>query len=412
MIAEDDDTVEQVMDDARPEPPEVDSETTSPPPPPPPSGGPPPPKRLVRSSDRRIAGVAGGIAEYFAIDPVIVRLAFVVGVFIGGTGLIAYAIAWAVLPDADQGPRPQRGPLDPTTVLALVALGLAAWIGIAEPFDGGIVVPVLLVGAGIYLLTQRPDVVDSLKGANHQLPQREPVPNVPPPMGPPATSSGVYTPGGPSGTGTAQPLRVPPRPLREPSIITTVTLSALALLTAGAIAVDTAGWIDTSATTVISIGLVIVGVAAIAGAFVGRARGMILIGTLLTLGLGVANVIEPVFDDGVGERRYQPATLADIEPTYELGIGELVVDLSAVEIPADEVVRVEVDLGIGEARVLVPPDVDLEITGDLDVGDLEVLDRRTSGIGNDLEVQEDNAGSATLIIDLEVGIGHGVVEHG
>jgi phage shock protein C len=45
-----------------------------------------------------IAGVAGGLAEYFAIDPVLIRILFVVAFFIKGVGLLAYIILWVVVP--------------------------------------------------------------------------------------------------------------------------------------------------------------------------------------------------------------------------------------------------------------------------------------------------------------------------
>ncbi len=59
-------------------------------------------KRLYRSrNDRMIAGVAGGIAEYFGIDPVIVRVVWVILLLPGGLpGLIPYLICWAVIPRA------------------------------------------------------------------------------------------------------------------------------------------------------------------------------------------------------------------------------------------------------------------------------------------------------------------------
>lgn len=56
-------------------------------------------KRLYRSSnDSMIAGVAGGLAEYFGIDPVIVRIAFVVVTISGGFGILAYILLWIVVP--------------------------------------------------------------------------------------------------------------------------------------------------------------------------------------------------------------------------------------------------------------------------------------------------------------------------
>jgi len=58
------------------------------------------PKRLYRSlTDRKIAGVAGGLAEYFDTDPLLLRLAFVVLAFAGGGGVLIYFILWVVTPE-------------------------------------------------------------------------------------------------------------------------------------------------------------------------------------------------------------------------------------------------------------------------------------------------------------------------
>jgi phage shock protein C len=55
--------------------------------------------RLTRSTnDRMIAGVCAGLARYFNIDPVIVRLLFVVAVFAGGVSPFIYALLWIVMP--------------------------------------------------------------------------------------------------------------------------------------------------------------------------------------------------------------------------------------------------------------------------------------------------------------------------
>ncbi len=56
-------------------------------------------KKLYRSvTDKMIGGVCGGIAEYFDIDPVIVRLVFVLAVIFGGSGILAYIILWIIIP--------------------------------------------------------------------------------------------------------------------------------------------------------------------------------------------------------------------------------------------------------------------------------------------------------------------------
>lgn len=57
-------------------------------------------KKLYRSRDnRKVGGVCGGIAEYFGIDATLVRLAAIVLIFIWGAGLLAYIVAWAVIPE-------------------------------------------------------------------------------------------------------------------------------------------------------------------------------------------------------------------------------------------------------------------------------------------------------------------------
>lgn len=60
-------------------------------------------KRLYRSrKERMLAGVCGGIAEYFEVDPTLVRLAWVLFTFVGGAGIVAYIIAWIIVPEAPE----------------------------------------------------------------------------------------------------------------------------------------------------------------------------------------------------------------------------------------------------------------------------------------------------------------------
>ena len=57
-------------------------------------------KKLYKSStDKKLAGVCGGIAEYFNIDSTLVRLGWVVFCALGGSGLLAYIIAALIMPD-------------------------------------------------------------------------------------------------------------------------------------------------------------------------------------------------------------------------------------------------------------------------------------------------------------------------
>ena len=61
-------------------------------------------KRLYRSrKDVMIAGVCGGMAEYFDVDPVIIRLLTVLLVFAGGAAILIYLLGWLIIPKAPEG---------------------------------------------------------------------------------------------------------------------------------------------------------------------------------------------------------------------------------------------------------------------------------------------------------------------
>ena len=74
-------------------------------------------RRIYRSSrDRMIAGVAGGLAEYFDIDPVLTRAGIVILTLSGGLGILTYIILWIIMPyDYELANMPQsskNGPFD------------------------------------------------------------------------------------------------------------------------------------------------------------------------------------------------------------------------------------------------------------------------------------------------------------
>ncbi|MCP4580290.1 MAG: PspC domain-containing protein [candidate division Zixibacteria bacterium] len=61
-------------------------------------------KKLYRSiENRKIAGICGGLGEYFDIDPVIVRIAWVVFLLAGGAGIPGYILAWIIIPEKPAG---------------------------------------------------------------------------------------------------------------------------------------------------------------------------------------------------------------------------------------------------------------------------------------------------------------------
>src|SRR3989337_383835 len=81
------------------------------------------PGRLLRrrTSDRVIGGVAGGLGDYFNIDPLLVRIGFVGLMIFGGAGLVLYVVAWLLIPAHGGVPRPGRqGSAPPPLAAGLV----------------------------------------------------------------------------------------------------------------------------------------------------------------------------------------------------------------------------------------------------------------------------------------------------
>jgi phage shock protein C len=68
------------------------------------------PRRLYRSrDDRMIAGVCGGLAAYFSVDPTIVRVIAVATILLPGPSVIAYLVMWLIVPEE---PLPPAGPIE------------------------------------------------------------------------------------------------------------------------------------------------------------------------------------------------------------------------------------------------------------------------------------------------------------
>jgi signal transduction histidine kinase len=111
--------------------------------------------------DRVIAGVAGGLGERIAADPVVVRLAFVALVMAGGAGLLLYVVAWALssepTDDADAVSEPTSS-LQQTLAIGAVVLGMLILLRYAGVWFGDAWVwPVALAAFGSALIWTRGD---------------------------------------------------------------------------------------------------------------------------------------------------------------------------------------------------------------------------------------------------------------
>jgi phage shock protein PspC (stress-responsive transcriptional regulator) len=103
--------------------------------------------------------------------------------------------------------------------------------------------------------------------------------------------------------------------------------------------------------------------------------------------------------DGVGNRTESPASVADLNPSYELGVGNLHLDLSSIG-PVTRETRVRAKLGVGELRIVVPRDVPIAASARAKAGDVYVFDQHADGRNAKIET-----GSGLLVIDADVGAG-------
>lgn len=401
----------------------------APPPPgftPPPAPSPAPPRPALRrtTGDANVlGGVAAGIARSLGIDPILVRVAFVVLAIFGGSGILLYLAGWLFIPEdgraESSGERFFRDhnalAIGAAVVVLIFVVGpMLAWGLWGEgPGFGGIVL-LFLVVAGVVALTRRPD--SATGGVTSE-------PAMPPPtpgyvaVQSPTTPLAPASPGGPTSPTLALPTAPPPPPTpkapREKSVLGRLTVG-VALLTAGTlVALDIIGSLDVDAVTVIAAVLAVVAAGLLIGTFVGRSRGLITLGVVLVL---VLVPLAALPDDipwntgaGAGDRVYRVTSADDLLTEYELGAGSLTLDLRRLDVTGPTSVAASV--GAGELIVRVPPDLPVTVDADVAVGTV-VLPERASVDGIDLERSWEQPGTPRayppgggLDLSLSVGLG-------
>ncbi|MDD2215068.1 MAG: PspC domain-containing protein, partial [Eubacteriales bacterium] len=129
------------------------------------------------ADDRVLAGVCGGIGEYFGIDPVIVRLLVVVLTLAGGSGLIAYIIAAIIIPEkhgrnvsdqnysydgeesyANNDPAEKKNNSDGVLVIGVILVFLGGFMllrGFIPWIPREFVLAVILIGLGLYFIVKK-----------------------------------------------------------------------------------------------------------------------------------------------------------------------------------------------------------------------------------------------------------------
>jgi phage shock protein PspC (stress-responsive transcriptional regulator) len=321
---------------------------------PPPASG---VRRLTRSSsDKLIGGVAGGLGRYFGVDPILFRIAFVVLVFAGGVGVLAYIGLLAFVP-ADDDSR-VFGASRNGNVVGAVLLGLVVVIVLGPPFFfiGPALVPIaLLIGIGVLLWR----------------------------------AAGGGTPSG------GDPARL-------------IARTAIALLIGIAAVGGFAAVFALAALgggTTLAVLAIVAGVALVVAGLAGGARWLIAPALVLVLPLAIVAAADIEVDGGVGERHHRPASASELRSDYELGAGEMIVDLRDVDLPAGTT-DVRLEMGIGHVVLRVPEDACVSSDVEIGAGHAQVLDRTSDG----LDVTFAQAAATTgdrprLHVDGDLGIG-------
>lgn len=117
-------------------------------------------------TDRVVAGVAGGLAEELAVDPMLVRGAFLVLSLAGGAGILLYLLAWAVATEERTAPTALRPTAQRAAALGLVVLGLlVAFRSIGLWFGDALVWPLALAALGSAVIWTRSAEADRPAGA-------------------------------------------------------------------------------------------------------------------------------------------------------------------------------------------------------------------------------------------------------
>jgi hypothetical protein len=156
-------------------------------------------------------------------------------------------------------------------------------------------------------------------------------------------------------------------------------------------------------TTGLAVGLVILGLGFLVGSFVGGSRALVVPAILLAVALAVTAIIDIPLHGPVGQHTWSPDTIDELQPEYEVSMGEATVDLSELGLLREEE-TVRATVGFGHLVVLVADGQDVFVNTEVGAGEAVVFGEQQNGIGVDSHEGYPGRG-ATLVLDLEAGMG-------
>lgn len=387
---------------------------------------------------RKVAGVAGGLARHFDIDPVIVRVAFVVLAIFGGGGILLYLALWLLLPDDEGSPATinlDSRNLSVALIIVAALAGLAllgnTWSGYHAPW------PLLLFGllAVLVVMNRQPRTPSNTTAPGASAPPPPPYPYGAPGFPPPATASdpgtapaaptatypidpqtrrettamsSTYAPPPPPPYGYDRPTGpVPPPftpPPRRPGPILFWFTAALITLALGILGMVDVGGTAIPASAYAALATLIIGVMLLVGSFFGRAGGIILLGLASVSVLAATSFAEHVDTTTYSAR---PVLASEVATSYSEGVGEVVIDLGGITDPAALDGRsLTVESGVGHLVVIVPPRTDVIATASVGAGDVTLFNAQQDGVGIEMAKTHDVPGElATINLDVQLGLG-------
>lgn len=295
---------------------------------------------------RHIAGVAGGLARHFDIDPLVVRIALVVGM-VFGVGIFFYAAVWLLVPEDGRDHAPLHLDVRTRTVLLWGTAAVAAiWlVGIPFGTRDWFPWPLLVIGVAVAVVMNRRE----RRGAwvrERWAPAGE---------APRDTTAGV------DATRPMAPPTYPPRPVRNGPVWFGFALATIAL-GEGILGLFAAAGHHPNLGAYPALALGVIGVYLVIGAFRGRAGGLVALGLVAAMATALGTAA-----NGVGSGRsldITPTSAAAVMTSYDLGTGSLTVDLSQVrDVKALDGRTIDLNGTIGRLRVIVPGGIGVNFHG-------------------------------------------------
>lgn len=152
------------------------------------------------------------------------------------------------------------------------------------------------------------------------------------------------------------------------------------------------------AVTILGLGLVV-------GGFVGRARGLILLGIVLVPTMLFSPAFEYNWNSEQFNRVVRPLTFAELEDSYNIDVGSIVVDLRRLPWDGEEV-DLDVEVDAGNIEIIIPDGVGLVGQASLDVGQVSALGQVSGGVGRPSLTFDEPGPLGTLDLSAVADVGN------